>query len=265
LLVARYRNRIPVEMKRFESNIPALYHKGKLSAGETVRLEAEEGRHLRALRLHRGDPVLLLDGEGGRARCSVTEVERGEARLLVESMVFDEGERAPYIVLALAILADRGRFEWAVEKAVELGVAEIIPLRSERTEGRFNRDRAERIAIAALKQSQRGYLPLLHEPRSFASLLSGLGACDLPLICHESAPTDDTFVSLSKGFPSSGKILIMIGPEGGFSDAEVDAARSASARVISLGPARLRAETAAIVAVVTIECGVRGAECGESP
>lgn len=239
-------------MTRFDSNIPALYHREKLLEGSSVRLEAEEARHLRALRLHSGDQVLLLDGEGGSAECRVEEVVRGEARLVVESMVFDEGERAPYIVLALGILSDRSRFEWAIEKGVELGVAEIIPLKSERAEGRFNRDRAERIAIAALKQSQRRYLPILHEPLRSDLLAAALGEYDLPLICHQSAPLGDTLESLAGSSSPAGKILIMIGPEGGFSDSEVEAARSAGAHVVSLGPARLRAETAAIAAMVRV-------------
>jgi 16S rRNA (uracil1498-N3)-methyltransferase len=239
-------------MRRFDSNIPALFHRGKLSAGERVRLDAEEARHLRALRLHPGDPVILLDGEGSAAGCTVLEAERGDARLLVGSISFDEGDRAPYIVLALGILSDKSRFEWAIEKAVELGTAEIVPLKSERSEGRFNRDRAERIAIAALKQSQRRYLPVLREPVTLERLLEEIGGYQIAVICHESAPPSDTLRSISSEFPSAGRILIMIGPEGGFSSSEVDSARAATARVISLGPARLRAETAAIVAVTLV-------------
>jgi 16S rRNA (uracil1498-N3)-methyltransferase len=167
-------------------------------------------------------------------------------------MAFDEGERAPYIVLALGILSDKSRFEWALEKAVELGAAGFIPLRSERTEGRFNRERAERIAIAALKQSQRRYLPVLDEPVALPDLLGRLDEYDLALLCHESAPADATVRSLLGETPPAGRILILIGPEGGFSPAEVDAARMASARIVSLGEARLRSETAAIVALALV-------------
>lgn len=239
-------------MKRFDSNIPALYHEGKLLAGQSVRLEADEAQHLRALRLRPGDPVLLLDGRGGRGQAIVMEAERGQARLMIEGMAFDEGERAPYIVLALGMLSDRGRFEWMIEKGVELGAAEIIPLTSERSEGHFNAGRARRIAIAALKQSQRLYLPTLHEPLPFRSLLDRLGRYDLPLVCHESAPPEDSLASLLRRSVAGESILLMIGPEGGFSDAEVDSAREANARVVSLGPARLRAETAAIAALAVV-------------
>jgi 16S rRNA (uracil1498-N3)-methyltransferase len=162
----------------------------------------------------------------------------------------DGEEGRPYIVLGIGQLADKSRFEWLVEKGVELGVREIVPLVTARSEGRHQGERAGRIAIAALKQSQRSFLPDIAAPVSLAAMLERLPGFDQAFICHESAPIGDAMGRFLLSSPLYGRIAILIGPEGGFTPEEAEAARGASAQVVSLGSSRLRAETAALAALV---------------
>lgn len=237
-------------MQAFHSSLPALYLPERPAEGELLELPEEEARHLKALRLHPGDPLLLLDGRGGRTRATVERIERRGAVLRAGTTVLDGEEGRPYIVLAIGQLADRSRFEWVVEKGVELGAREIVPLVTARSEGRFQADRAGRIAVAALKQSQRSFLPQITPPVPFAAMLERVGEFDRVFICHESAPIGDAMGRFLLSSPLYGRILILIGPEGGFTSDEVEAARDASALVVSLGESRLRAETAALAALV---------------
>jgi 16S rRNA (uracil1498-N3)-methyltransferase len=239
-------------MKRFRSETPALYHPLAVVAGQLLRLPEEESRHVRSLRLQRGDRVLLLDGQGGRASASIDEIEKSAVVLRVESVLLDEAEGLPYIALGVGILSDRSRYEWCIEKGVELGAREIIPMVTERSEGHFKGERARRVAIAALKQSQRSFLPVILEPLSFAALFDRFPLFDRIYLCHESASDDRSLARFLKGSPAPARTLILIGPEGGFSDAEVSSAADVSATVVSLGDARLRAETAALAALVLV-------------
>jgi 16S rRNA (uracil1498-N3)-methyltransferase len=234
---------------QFDPGIPALYLPRRPADGEIVPLPEDEERHARALRLRQGDAVTLLDGRGGRTRASVESVERRSVLVRAGATLLDEAEGRTYIALGVGVLSDRSRFEWIVEKGVELGAREIIPLATERSEGRFHAERAGRIAVAALKQSQRAYLPDIPLPMAFASMLERADGFDLIAVCHESAAVADTLPKLLAATPAARRIALLVGPEGGFSDSEIERARAASSAIVSLGEARLRAETAALVAL----------------
>lgn len=234
-------------MGTIESDIPALYVAEASFPGQVVSLPEEEARHLRALRLREGEHVLLLDGRGGRGEGSVEGIDRRTARVRVTSWKLDGVETGPYIALGLGLVSDKARFEWCVEKSVELGVREIVPVSTERSQGRFHRERAERIAVSALKQSQRSFLPILADVTRFDALLDRGSMFDLVCICHEKVPVEASLTTLLLR-KQPAKLLLLIGPEGGFSDAEIAAAERASAVPVSLSDARLRSETAALVA-----------------
>ncbi|MDB5035745.1 MAG: rRNA methyltransferase [Chlorobi bacterium] len=239
-------------MGRFQSNIPALYLPSGGEANDRIALPEEESRHVRALRLRAGDPVLLLDGAGGRTDATVERMERGEVIVRVRARVLDVGEGRPYIALGIGLLADKSRLEWTIEKGVELGAREIIPISAERAEGRFQHDRALRIAVAALKQSQGSFLPTIADPTPLARLLERLPEFERACLCHESAPAENSLARFLISSPGARRTIVLIGPEGGFTDREVSAAREASADIVSLGDTRLRSETAAIVALALI-------------
>lgn len=238
------------------SRAAAFFHADPVRIGDLVTVDPEEDRHMRASRLRRGDRVILLDGRGGRAEGVLERIERRGGQVRIERMVLESRERGPYIALAIALLSDRSRIEWVVEKGTELGVAEILLLQTDRSEGRIHGDRLHRVATAALKQSQQSFLPSIRLPVSTGGLLEESGRFERVFLCHEEAPLHSTLRDDLADDPPHGGILLLIGPEGGFSDREVEKARACSARIVSLGPIRLRADTAALTAVVTTTCFV---------
>jgi 16S rRNA (uracil1498-N3)-methyltransferase len=235
---------------RFNSDIPALFHRYDLNEGQIVRVDDDEHRHLRAIRARIGGSVMLLDGRGRRAECIIEGLERRESLLRVERIVFDEGESRPYIAVGIGLLADKTRFEWCLEKLVELGATAIVPLITERSEGRFYRERFERIMIAALKQSQRSWLPDLPDPIPFDSFLDQRPPDDHLVLCHERASVDRSLTRFLLRFPPQQRLTILVGPEGGFSDSELEFAEARSASIVWLSDARLRSETAAVASLV---------------
>jgi len=239
-------------MNRFQSDRSALYVPEELSADQHIRLPEEEARHVRALRLRVGDPVLLLDGRGGRIDATIERIERHDVYAHIRRRVLDEADGRPYIALGIGLLSDKSRLEWVIEKGVELGVREIIPLQTERSEGRLTIERAMRIAIAALKQSQNSLLPAITEPVPLRRVHDRFPEFGRTFICHESAPADSSLARFLLSSPRSERTLLLVGPEGGFSEQEVEGARERSALVVSLGPARLRAETAALVGLTLL-------------
>lgn len=239
------------------ADLPALYHPAPAEAGAEITLEGDEAQHLRALRVGRDEMVTLLDGAGGVAEARLLSLERGSAQLAVERSIVVVREPWPYIRLAFGMLDDRARTEWLVEKATELGARELIPLRTARSSERWNAERARRIAVAALKQSRRAWLPLLHEPTTPGALLRHPRyEEERAFIFHERAESDSTLAGAAARHPITAEdhLLLMIGPEGGFSPQEVADAEAQSATTLSLGPVRLRAETAAIVALAEVRC-----------
>jgi 16S rRNA (uracil1498-N3)-methyltransferase len=236
---------------RFDSDLPALYVPEGFAEGASIALAPDEAQHARALRLREGSSVLLLDGKGHRASGSIERVEKRGMVVRCGAVSFDGAEAGPYIALSFGLLADKSRVEWCVEKGVELGVRQFLPLESERTEGRLHRGRLERVAIAALKQSQRSWLPTIDEPLSVAALAARLDGLGRVYVCHESAPLENVLAArLVAERPS--RALVVIGPEGGFSDSEVETLAHAGCEIVSLGDTRLRAETAALVGVALV-------------
>lgn len=226
--------------------------------GGTVVLPEDEARHaVRVLRHGVGDELVVVDGVGGRHRVRLTEVDRRGARGTV--VATEREPLGPPIVAGLALLKHPGRFETFVEKAVELGATALVPLQTARTERvRWRPERVRAVAVAAMKQAGRARLPALHAPR----LLPDVLAADWPaprLLCHEAAaPEAALWRHLAAGPPAGGTVLV--GPEGGFTDDEVAEAVRAGWHVVSLGPQRLRAETAALAAVAALMLRAAGRE-----
>lgn len=223
-----------------------------LPDGDTGVLDGAEGRHAAAVkRLRAGEGLLLADGRGGLVRAVVAAVERD--RLLV-----DVRERttlpppAPRVVLAQALVkGDRG--ELAVELATEAGVDAVLPWRAARCVARWEAGpRGEKALLRwrttareAAKQARRAWVPVVEEPVTTAALARRVRTAAAALVLHESASEGITAVDL----PADGDLLLVVGPEGGIADDEVDALVAAGARAVRLGPEVLRASTAAAVAL----------------
>ncbi|MCC7502745.1 MAG: 16S rRNA (uracil(1498)-N(3))-methyltransferase [Flavobacteriales bacterium] len=212
---------------------------------DLIELSEGEAHHAASvLRLQEGVRIGLLDGRGTHANAELVEVSKRRVVARVVDRVQDAPERKARIHLAVAPTKQNDRFEWFVEKAVEIGVDRITPLMTERTErSRMRADRLLRVAVSAMKQSQRTWLPRTDEPMDMSALL------------REDLPEQRFFGwcegehdSLVARYQPSVNALVLIGPEGDFTAAEAGTLREHGFQAVSLGAARLRTETAALAA-----------------
>jgi len=222
-------------------------------AGDTVRLLPDEARHaIKVLRLGIGDEIGVVDGEGGWYRVRIDAVDREGLLASICERRENVGEPPYGLTIAIGLLKQQSRFETFLEKAVEFGVTRIVPTVTDRTQaGSLNLQRCRRIIVAALKQSLRSKMPQLTEPRSFDSVIREDAA--VRLIAHEGALPGDNILAHAAALQDAGSCHVLIGPEGGFTESEVDRARRAGWTVVSLGDTRLRTETAGIAAASIVQ------------
>jgi 16S rRNA (uracil1498-N3)-methyltransferase len=208
----------------------------------------EEFAHLtHVMRKAPGDAIRVVDGRGTAYDVTIEEISRRSARCSIRTRYVRLNEPARNVVVAAALLKNSAKFDYLVEKATELGAAGIIPLLTERTIPRNARiDRWNKIALAAMKQSGRCCLPEVHPLIPFGDFLQQSGSDSLRVIPHEKVerPRLRDVIDTARV-----PVQICIGPEGGFSEEEIQRAVSAGFIPVSLGPRRLRTETAAIVSM----------------
>lgn len=238
---------------RFLLSGVALTSGGELTLPDEIAHQARD-----VLRLGPGDTLCLLDGVGGEYPAEIVRISRREVTARVGAR--EEGLPQPAVRLTLCLgLLKATRFEWALQKGTELGVATFQPLLTERavaaTEefGAAKRRRYERILAEALEQCGGAWLPALTAPHTLAEALASAPAdaiCLIPWEEEAASPLTETLVSEAARHTSAAdpEVWLFIGPEGGFSAREVAQAREAGALAVTLGPRILRAETAAIVA-----------------
>ena len=241
--------------ERHNARMPATFFvpSSSISADSRVLLPQDEARHaVRVLRKKRGDEVCVVTGEGVWYRVCLEEVTIQRVTGHIVETRADVGEPSYHLSIGLALLKNRSRFETFLEKAVELGVSEIIPLETSRTEtSLFRQARARHIMISAMKQCGRSRLTRLRAPEQLLQLLEA-PAWNTAFLAHEQADPAETLAEALRGCASHARLRILVGPEGGFTDNEVLAAENSGYRVVSLGPRRLRAETAALSAAATV-------------
>jgi 16S rRNA (uracil1498-N3)-methyltransferase len=218
---------------------------------EIYTLPEEESKHCtRVLRLQQGDTVYLVDGKGGRYTAIIQDAHQKKCQLQVIDKQVDYGKLPYHAHIAVAPTKNMDRIEWFVEKAVEIGVSAITFLECEHSERKQLRlDRIEKIAVSAMKQSQKGYLPLLNEMVPFRKFIQTCAPNDT-FIAHLE---DDATKSLKDFYKPDRPHCILIGPEGDFSIEEIAAAYAVGIRPVTLGQSRLRTETAALVACHTLQ------------
>ena len=216
-------------------------------------LRDDEAHHAtRSLRLRIGEALMATDLEGTCYQAELSSIHEEKKGTIAECSIInvlpEYHESRRKLILAQAILQQPSRFEEIVEKATELGVSAFIPLLTERTEKKqINRERLQRILREATKQVSRARKPLLDEPKKLTDVIAATIADQTLILLHEGTSVD---ASLSSTLSSvTGDVVLLVGPEGGFTEDEVSAAQSRGALVASLGSRRLRAETAAIAAV----------------
>lgn len=222
-----------------------------------VSLSSEETQHLRnVLRMSVGDSCYVFDGEGREYECIVREARRDSANLEVVSETSPaRRESELQLTLALALLKGE-KFDLAVQKSTELGVQTIVPLITRLADIRLKDDRDaqrrvdrwQRIALEAAKQSGRAKVPTIFAPTDLTDLLQSRSS-ETRLMFSErlGQSLDEALIN------GSGAVTVLVGSEGGWTDAEIDGARDAGWQVITLGGRTMRAETAAIVVTALIQ------------
>ncbi|MFT5998644.1 MAG: 16S rRNA (uracil1498-N3)-methyltransferase [Neolewinella sp.] len=229
-----------------------LFYDPDLQAGHH-QLRDEEARHaFQVLRKKIGDELDLVNGRGGWFKATVTNISKRECLLDVSSVRQDEKRADHRLRLFVAPTKNIDRLEWILEKATEIGVDFIQPILTEHSERkRIRNDRLERVLESAMKQSLRPWLPELGELLPFATALEQTPLNDVRYLAYLGEQEETAL--LRDNYKRGDNVTIAIGPEGGFSPAEAALARSFDYNFVSLGPNRLRTETAAIAAVHTIE------------
>ena len=199
-----------------------------------------------------GENLQLTDGKGALLTAAIVDDHKKKCRVRVESITHTP-PREKNIHIAISPLKNASRLEWFLEKATEIGVSTIIPLLTERTERQATKpDRWQNILVSALLQSQQTWLPELSEPKTFAALVSSPTAGQR-LIAHclpSPRPTGSLAGFVQAQRPTSA--LILIGPEGDFSQKEVELALGEGFVPVTLGNNRLRTETAGVVAATLL-------------
>ncbi len=219
---------------------PRFFIDAALGTGANITLPERAARHAKVLRLSVGDHLVLFDGSGDEFPSEVRAARRGRIEVTVGAAQPGVAPSPLQLHLGMAILK-RDAMNAAMQKATELGVAAITPIFTEYTDApRGSADRRTTnwggVLASAAEQCGRATLPELHDPQSFTSVLQT--PADLRLMPH---PGVATSIGDLPGNPS--RVFALIGPEGGFSSVEVDAACAEGFETVSLGPRVLRADT----------------------
>lgn len=211
-------------------------------------LNEEESRHaVRVLRLGVGARIHLVDGRGGLYEAEVTVASPRGCEVRVVSSVEDFGARGYRVVMGVAPTKNSERFEWFLEKATEVGLDAVVPLECANSERRvfFKPGRAEKVLVSAMKQSLKARLPRLEPLTPFRELVCRpFEGVKLIAHCREGER-----VPITEALRPGSDTIILIGPEGDFTEEEVTLATRNGFVPVSLGESRLRTETAALVAV----------------
>lgn len=229
------------------SQLPRFFYNGSLAENSIVSLDADTAKHIwQVLRMQSDDKVLLTDGKGTVAEGSIHIAERHKCNVSVEKVAFHP-RQGKILHLAVGFTKNNSRNEWLLEKATELGVGSIIPISTARSEkAHVRHDRWQKILQSAILQSQQNYLPLLSDIIPLEKLLKDYANMPQKLIAHcipgkERRPLPEMLIT-------SRESILLIGPEGDFTEDEVNLCVENGYKQVSLGAHRLRTETAAIAA-----------------
>ena len=230
--------------------IPRIFTDSPLAVGSQCQLDDNAANHVgRVLRMQAGQALLLFNGDGHDYHATITEAGKKHVLVAVTEAAGNETESPLRVVLAQT-LSKGDRMDYAVQKAVEMGVSEIVPLTTERCDVKLKGDREDKrlrhwqqVAISAAEQCGRARIPEIQPVMTVQQWLEHARACDLRLVLHHR--TERSLNTLEK--PSS--IALMIGPEGGLTAEEIALAEDNGFLPVALGPRVLRTETAPVAAI----------------
>jgi 16S rRNA (uracil1498-N3)-methyltransferase len=233
--------------------VPRIFTTQPLQLDSTVELEAAPSAHIaKALRMRIGDTVALFNGLGGEFSADIVSIDKKAVQLNVLNHNTQQLESPLQLELGIAI--SRGdRMDWIIQKATELGVTSIAPLTTLRSEVKLKGERAEKkqrhwqqVIISACEQCGRNQLPQLQALASLEAWLPGVNA-DRKFVLHHR----DTSATKADKKPASAAILI--GPEGGLDDDEINTSGRHGFEALTLGPRILRTETAPLAAIAILQ------------
>ena len=232
--------------------IPRIYSPVELSDNQTIELDGSAAHHLiKVLRFKIGYQLIIFNGRGQQVDATITQMSKKS--LQVKTTTVDTSDKQSPLRTVLGIALSKGdRFDWVVQKATEMGVHEIQPLFSQRSEVKLSGDRLDKkwqswqhIIIAACEQCQRNTLAVLHPVATLDQWLQNVD-CDKKLVLHHRSEE-----RLNAQKP--GSVALLIGPEGGLSDGEITQAIDSGFDALTLGPRVLRTETAPIAALSVLQ------------
>jgi 16S rRNA (uracil1498-N3)-methyltransferase len=230
---------------------PFFYFAHLATMADEFVLNENSSRHIvQVLRMQPGENLRLTNGKGLSAVVVISEANKKHCKVnIIEKKIRESPGRK--IQIGLSLLKNTSRFEWFLEKATELGITEIIPLKCARTEKQqFRTERLQGILESAMIQSQQVWMPVLNEPKNFSEFVEQVQA-DQKFIAHCEQGTKRKLSELINSNLSSQ--LILIGPEGDFTNQEIKQALQFSFIGVELGEYRLRAETAAVAAAAVLK------------
>ena len=219
--------------------------------------DPQEVRHIRnVLRLGEGDPVILFDGEGKEYQASIVRVTQEKIILSLKPEAASVPMESPVRIILGVALLKAPKFDWLLQKVTELGVSEVVPFSSSHVVPRWGegqtgnrRARWEKIAAEAAKQCGRAVIPQIHPLHSFGEVLAFDWGQATKILLWEKEKAG----SLGETVAHSSEVVVLIGPEGGFSDEEARQAQAAGFQPVRLGPRILRAETGGIAIVALLQ------------
>lgn len=220
--------------------------------GDLAFLPVEEARHcVQVLRKKLGDQLHFVDGKGGFYTGEIIEAGKKSCGLRIQKQQLAYHKRDFRLHLAIAPTKNIARLEWFLEKATEIGIDEITPILCQRSERKNIRlDRLEKVLVSAMKQSLKAYLPKLNELTNLKVFLEQSRPATTQLFIAHCDYEENS--DLHQNYQAGNDVTILIGPEGDFSESEVQLAHAKGFKSVLMGKARLRTETAGLVACHTI-------------
>ncbi len=224
-----------------------LFYTQKLDTDFLV-LRDEQHRHcVKSLRKNIGDVIYVTDGQGKRARAILTEIKRNESVFEI-SQIEETKRTGPKVIIGIGPTKNMSRFEWFLEKAVELGIYGIVPFVSQNSERQHLKiDRCKKIMVSAMKQSLRSWLPEIVELQPLAQI-----EWDQGIRSRFVGYVQNNTEYLGSTYKKNEDVMLLIGPEGGFTKEEILQLQQDDFTTVSLGDFRLRTETAGLTALQII-------------
>ena len=216
---------------------------------KTPILSEEDSRHcVKVLRKNIKDKIHVVDGVGGLFECEIVKSHEKKCEVKILSVEREFEKRNHYLHIAIAPTKNADRIEYFIEKCVEIGIDEITLIQTKHSERKNQKtERLEKIAISAMKQSLKAYLPKINELVDFEKFIKNANF-EAKFIAHL---TDDA-KPLKEVVADKKEVLMMIGPEGDFTKEEIGMAKQIGFQVVTLGNSRLRTETAGVVACTVV-------------